>query len=190
MATLPVGEGEGEQRVAGFATLYRFFAWPDGVRLRLSQLLVMPPLQRRGVAAALLVATRAAAVAAASVDWTVEDPTDILQHAREAADVRAARAMPPVVAAAAAAVAACAVAADAPSRVAALACPRTAAQQLRAELRICRPQVRLVWEALLLLAARDARMDPRGPAAAAFRDLVALRLKGSGDASKAVWTQL
>jgi len=38
----------------GFATTFEFFAWPDRSRLRLSQLLVLPPAQRRGIGAALL----------------------------------------------------------------------------------------------------------------------------------------
>lgn len=82
VALLPASDGVGEEVVAGFATVYRFFAFPAGARLRLSQIVVPPPLQRRGVAAALLAAMRALAVAKDAVDYTVEDPTDDLQRLR------------------------------------------------------------------------------------------------------------
>lgn len=38
----------------GFGTLYTFYAYPDRRRFRLSQILVFPPFQRRGIGAALL----------------------------------------------------------------------------------------------------------------------------------------
>ncbi len=221
MALLPAPSGGG-MVVAGFATIYRFYAFPAGSRLRLSQLLVFPPLQRRGVAGALLAGVRALAISRDATDYAVEDPTDELQRLREIADVRSARALPEVAAAATAAVAAATAAPDAPSRRAALELPPAMAEALRVALRVCKAQARLVWEALLFLAARvrtcccmhamtshapfmadarlpplralclpacvqDARADPKGPAAAAFRDAVARRLKGtSSDASKAV----
>jgi hypothetical protein len=39
--------GGGPTLVAGFATLYNFWAYPDRTRLRLSQVLVLPPFQAR-----------------------------------------------------------------------------------------------------------------------------------------------
>jgi histone acetyltransferase 1 len=145
---------EGGEVVAGFATLIRLFAWPDACRHRLSQVLVFPPLQRRGVAAALLGAVRSRVAAAGGLDFSVEDPTDALQRLREVADVRAARQLPPVAAAAVAAVRAAAAAADAPARAAALALPPAVVTALREAVRACKPQARVIWEALLYLAAR------------------------------------
>jgi hypothetical protein len=153
VALLPAPSGGG-MLVAGFATVYRFYAWPAGSRLRLSQLLVFPPLQRRGVAGALLAGVRALAISRDATDYAVEDPTDELQRLREIADVRAARALPEVAAAAAAAVAAATAAPDAPSRRAALELSPAITEALRVALRVCKPQARLVWEALLFLAAR------------------------------------
>ena len=82
VALLPGPGGRGTHVVAGFATLYRFYAFPEGTRLRLSQVLVLHPLQRRGVASTLLQAVRAVAVTHGAVDYTVEDPTDALQKLR------------------------------------------------------------------------------------------------------------
>jgi histone acetyltransferase 1 len=82
VALLPGPGGHGTHVVAGFATLYRFYAFPEGTRLRLSQVLVLHPLQRRGVASTLMQAVRAVAVTHGAVDFTVEDPTDALQKLR------------------------------------------------------------------------------------------------------------
>ena len=56
---------------AGFCTLYSFYAYPDRVRLRVSQVLVTPPHQRCGVGRALLQAAYEAARARDAVDVTV-----------------------------------------------------------------------------------------------------------------------
>jgi hypothetical protein len=157
IALLPAtaeGGADAPLLVAGFATVYRVYAWPAAQRLRLSQILVFPPLQRRGAAAALLASVRALALRRDAVDFAVEDPTDELQRLRETADVREARALPKVRAAAAAAVAAAQAAAAAPARRAALELPPRVAEALRAALRLCRAQAGVVWEALLFLAAR------------------------------------
>ena len=82
VALLPGTGGSGTHVVAGFATLYRFYAFPEGTRLRLSQVLVLHPMQRRGVASTLLQAVRRVAVTSSAVDYTVEDPTDALQKLR------------------------------------------------------------------------------------------------------------
>ena len=40
--------------VAGFTVLYEFYAYPEHLRPRVSQMLVLPPFQRMGVGTALL----------------------------------------------------------------------------------------------------------------------------------------
>ena len=55
----------------GFATVYKFFAYPDRCRLRLSQILVLPPHQGRGVGSLLLRALCQLADAVDAVDVTV-----------------------------------------------------------------------------------------------------------------------
>lgn len=147
----------GSHLVDGFATCYRFYAHPHASRLRLSQLLVLPPRQRRGAAGALVGGVRALAGRLGCSDTTVEDPTPELQRVREVADVTAARGMPSVVAAAAAAVRAATRADAGDGRAAALSMPQSIADALRATLRCCRPQAKIVWEAMLFLAARVRR---------------------------------
>lgn len=51
--------------------MYRFYAYPDRLRLRVSQILVLPAHQRRGVGRALLLAAYKAAHACNAVDVTV-----------------------------------------------------------------------------------------------------------------------
>lgn len=40
--------------VAGYCTVYEYYAYPDRKRPRVSQMLVLPPFQRRGLGARLL----------------------------------------------------------------------------------------------------------------------------------------
>lgn len=55
----------------GYCTVYRFYAYPDRVRMRLSQILVLPPHQGRGVGSLLLKALSKQAEAEGAVDVTV-----------------------------------------------------------------------------------------------------------------------
>lgn len=55
----------------GFCTVYRFFSYPDRQRLRVSQVLVLPPFQRQGVGRALLEAVYALADSHNALDVTV-----------------------------------------------------------------------------------------------------------------------
>ncbi len=56
---------------AGFATTFEFYAYPDRSRLRLSQLLVLPPYQGTGVGAALLEAVHTTASQRDAIDVVV-----------------------------------------------------------------------------------------------------------------------
>lgn len=40
--------------IAGYATVYEYFAYPKHIRPRLSQVLVLPPFQHQGLGTALL----------------------------------------------------------------------------------------------------------------------------------------
>ena len=73
-------------------------------------------------------------------------------------DLRAARGVPAVADAARAAVAGAQSAASPVARRASLECPPAVALQLKELLRLCKPQMRVVWEALLFLAARVCAM--------------------------------
>ena len=55
----------------GFCTVYSFFSYPDRSRLRVSQVLVLPPFQRQGVGRGLLQAAYALADTRNALDVTV-----------------------------------------------------------------------------------------------------------------------
>jgi GNAT superfamily N-acetyltransferase len=55
----------------GFCSFYSFYSYPDSSRLRLSQILVLPPHQSKGIGRALLEAVHAVAVQRCVLDVTV-----------------------------------------------------------------------------------------------------------------------
>ena len=81
-------EQEGQRSVVGFATLYSFLQMARRPRVRLSQVVVMPPFQRRGVGTALVENFYAAAAGHRAYEATVEVPSPGLQAAREHVDLR------------------------------------------------------------------------------------------------------
>ena len=82
-------QSDGTLHPAAFATYYRHFHYPDQVRLKLSQLLVLPHYQNQGLARALLETAQQRALADDHVvDFTVEDPTPIMRRIRDVMDVQ------------------------------------------------------------------------------------------------------
>ncbi|CAI5959405.1 unnamed protein product [Closterium sp. NIES-65] len=79
-------KGESEVVVVGFCTIYSFYHHPNSSRLRLSQILVLPPYQAMGHGSRLLNQVHAMACRVHAYDITVEDPSDDLQQLREALD--------------------------------------------------------------------------------------------------------
>ncbi|KAL9239085.1 hypothetical protein vseg_013437 [Gypsophila vaccaria] len=80
-------EGDNPTKFLGFAAAYRFFHYPDNLRLRLSQILVFPPYQQKGYGRRLLELLYHVAVSENVYDFTVEEPVDSLQHIRYCIDV-------------------------------------------------------------------------------------------------------
>lgn len=71
----------------GYATVYRYYAYPERIRPRISQFLVLPPFQRKGVGARLLQAIYNHYVSDDKVfDITVEDPSDNFTRIRDYVD--------------------------------------------------------------------------------------------------------
>ena len=151
-------------RLAGLATLYNYYAWPDRTRLRLSQMLVLPPYQRKGYGTRLIEAINALAVERDCLDLTVEDPTEEMQRLRDVADLRRVRALEGAMDAAKQA-AAEAFAADMPpadpkaKRVLPHRAPHALVDKARAQLKICPAQMARLWEAMLVAHADAA--DPK-----------------------------
>lgn len=174
--------------VVGFATTYRFWHYPEGSRLRLAQILVLPPHQGRGAGALALQAAQALADELDACDLAYEDPADGLQSLRTFLDVKRALELDWVLQAAAERLAALAadkgkgaaaangngsiagsgkVAARAVAAAHPLVAPPAALERLRKELRLSRLQAGLVWRALLLVAGRG-----EAPAAAGVESLI------------------
>lgn len=74
---------------AGYMTAYRYYAYPENTRPRISQFLIMPPFQRQGHGAQLLQTFYNDVVPDLTVvDITVEDPSENFQHLRDFVDAR------------------------------------------------------------------------------------------------------
>ncbi|XP_020099087.1 probable histone acetyltransferase type B catalytic subunit isoform X2 [Ananas comosus] len=69
-------------QLLGFATVYRFYHYPDSSRLRISQILVLPPYQNQGHGRHLLEAVNSVASSENVYDITVEEPSEYLQYLR------------------------------------------------------------------------------------------------------------
>ncbi|CAK9326697.1 unnamed protein product [Citrullus colocynthis] len=72
----------------GFAALYRFYHYPDSSRLRLSQILVLPPYQHKGFGRFLLEVLNNVAVSENVYDFTIEEPLSQLLQLRTCIDVK------------------------------------------------------------------------------------------------------
>jgi len=186
----------------GFSTVYQFYAHPFQRRLRISQVLVLPPYQRKGFGAKLLDAVRVYAQMQDKegkdvADITVEDPTDQLQRLRDVRDCVAATENEGIVQAVKAAARLAFAAATASSSTAntntngdddrkqkikraqsALRLPKLCYEtNFKKELKICEPQAKRVWEALLFIWAKQCQAPNEGIVADAFRTNVLNRLK-------------
>ncbi|KAI7748889.1 hypothetical protein M8C21_032810 [Ambrosia artemisiifolia] len=89
-------EQDTPQKLLGFAALYRFFHYPDSHRLRLGQILVFPPYQRKGYGGYLLQAITSMVVADNMYDLSIEEPLDSLQHVRACIDIPRLLALPAI----------------------------------------------------------------------------------------------
>ena len=70
-------------------TAYNFFAYPDNIRQRISQVFVFPPFQRQGHGERLLKIFNNLAIANNRVkDVTVEDPSDQFQSLKDYIDCK------------------------------------------------------------------------------------------------------
>jgi len=72
---------------AGYLTAYRYFAYPENQRPRISQMLILPPFQRKGLGAKLLdTVCKSFWNRNKVVDITVEDPSDDMIRLRDYVD--------------------------------------------------------------------------------------------------------
>lgn len=140
------------ERIAGYSTLYKFYAHPNSARIRLSQVVIFPPFQGRGYGSTLIEATHTIAASSQALDVTVEDPTVDLQRLRDVHDLKRLVAVPKYRAAAAAAIQAATANGGCLDY---LKTPLSLLKQGQAEFQICRPQMKRCWDALLFLEAQE-----------------------------------
>ncbi|XP_019419159.1 PREDICTED: histone acetyltransferase type B catalytic subunit-like [Lupinus angustifolius] len=79
-------QGEVQYRLIGFTAVYRFYHYPDSSRLRLSQILVLPPYQHKGYGRYILEVLNEVAISENVFDFTIEEPLDHFQHIRTCVD--------------------------------------------------------------------------------------------------------
>ncbi|KAJ1721186.1 histone acetyltransferase 1 [Coemansia erecta] len=82
-------DGRPSYALVGFCTLYAFFHWPDHVRWRISQFLVLPPFQAQGHGRRLYQAIhRMVLDDARATDLHVEDPSAAFDDMRDRCDLQ------------------------------------------------------------------------------------------------------
>lgn len=67
----------------GYSTIYRYYAYPNNVRPRISQFIILPPFQRLGLGTKLLETIYSHYNNSSTVDITVEDPSENFQRMRD-----------------------------------------------------------------------------------------------------------
>ncbi len=73
----------------GYSTLYPFYCFPERVRLRISQFLVLPPYQQDGHGSALYTAIYEHVLAQPRIaELTVEDPAEAFEDLRDRNDLK------------------------------------------------------------------------------------------------------
>ncbi|EEE69531.1 hypothetical protein OsJ_29003 [Oryza sativa Japonica Group] len=72
--------------VLGFAAVHHFYHYPESTRLRISQILVLPPYQGEGHGLRLLETINSISESENIYDVTIEDPSDYLQYIRSSID--------------------------------------------------------------------------------------------------------
>ncbi|KAG9126419.1 histone acetyltransferase 1 [Ceratobasidium sp. 392] len=73
----------------GYSSLYPFWCWPDKIRLRLSQFVILPPYQHAGHGSALYGAIYQLSLAREDVvELTVEDPSEAFEDLRDRNDLK------------------------------------------------------------------------------------------------------
>ncbi|XP_059607759.1 histone acetyltransferase type B catalytic subunit [Phlebotomus argentipes] len=80
---------------AGYGTVYQYYAYPEHVRPRISQLIVLPPFQKLGIGSRLIRTIYDHFESNKSViDITVEDPSEDFQSIRNYIDAKLCMALP------------------------------------------------------------------------------------------------
>ncbi|PVU92644.1 hypothetical protein BB561_003707 [Smittium simulii] len=81
--------GKNVYSFVGFCSVYNYFHWPDNIRARISQFLVLPPYQQSGHGSKLYNFIRQSILSnTLIVDLTVEDPNEAFDDMRDKNDIK------------------------------------------------------------------------------------------------------
>jgi histone acetyltransferase 1 len=83
-------------RIVGFTAIYKFYRYPDRLRMRLSQILVLPSFQGKGLGSYLMEVVNNVAITENVYDLTVEEPSEKFQHIRTCIDINRLRSFDPI----------------------------------------------------------------------------------------------
>ncbi|KAL8093977.1 histone acetyltransferase type B catalytic subunit [Apium graveolens] len=177
-----------QHKLIGFAALYRFYHYPGSERLRLSQILVLPPFQRKGYGRLLLEGLNVVAVSDNAYDLTIEEPLDSLQHVRTCIDVQRLLAFDPIKDALASVVSSLKQEnLSKRSQTVRFGPPLDVIEEVRKNLKITKKQFLQCWEVLIYLG-----LDPIGKYMENYRTIILDHIKATvigkdaGDAGKQV----
>jgi len=82
-------DGTATYHFVGYSSLYDFYCFPEKVRLRLSQFVILPPYQRQGHGSELYIAIYNFVLSRSDVsELTVEDPAEAFEDLRDRNDLR------------------------------------------------------------------------------------------------------
>ncbi|KAK4345124.1 hypothetical protein RND71_035300 [Anisodus tanguticus] len=160
-------------RLLGFAAVYRFHRYPESTRVRLGQILVMPPYQRKGYGRFLLEVLNRVAISEDVYDLTIEEPEDSLQHVRSCIDVERLLVFDPIQQSLESVV--LRLKQENPSKKSYMckyAPPLSAVEDVRKTLKINKKQFEQCWEILTYL-----RLDPINKYMETYRAIVSHRVK-------------
>lgn len=81
--------GDRRHAIVGYMTVYNYYAYPQRLRPRISQMLVLPPYQHQGHGTRLLKAVYSDLLSQSNVlDITVEDPSENFMRVRDYVDAK------------------------------------------------------------------------------------------------------
>lgn len=88
-------DGKAMYATVGYTTIYLYYAYPQNIRPRISQMLVLPPFQGQGIGAQLIETVyNKYRNDPKVIDITVEDPSDDFRRVRNFVDIKLCRELP------------------------------------------------------------------------------------------------
>ncbi|KAL1195182.1 Histone acetyltransferase type B catalytic subunit [Cardamine amara subsp. amara] len=140
-------------RIVGFTAIYKFYRYPDRLRMRLSQILVLPSFQGKGLGSYLMEVVNNVATAENVYDLTVEEPSEKFQHIRTCIDINRLRGFNPIKPAIDSAVQTLTKGKlSKKAQIPRFTPPLNAIEQVRESLKINKKQFLKCWEILIYLA--------------------------------------